>query len=231
MVYPTYPTVLPRHELTGPECTNEPEWFKRRDVRAPKPFLQRLIDAQLEPLKDELHFTRQLLFENEGLGHFLERLQTAEQKELSAREKVWEAVERAVAAQEGAASAETKLVRLRVKGTCFLLSSRYLSSHFAAAAWKGELDQVRVEKERLEGKNAQLQGRLATGKYSLFLPFDLTADITGHSKSSFPHAARGGKEGGPKADGQAGREGFAEAFIRPERGGEKAQQSCQEESA
>lgn len=78
MIYPTYPTVLPRHELTGPECTNEPEWFKRRDVRAPKPFLQRLIDAQLEPLKDELHFTRQPLFENEGLGHFLERLQTAD---------------------------------------------------------------------------------------------------------------------------------------------------------
>lgn len=123
MVYPTYPTVLPRHELTGPECTNEPEWFKRRDVRATKPCLQRLIDEQLEPLKDELHFTRQLLFENEGLGSFLERVQTAEQKTLVVQEKLLEAEERVVAAEEAAATAETRSVRTRVKRTYSLFNS------------------------------------------------------------------------------------------------------------
>ncbi len=83
-----------------------------------------------------------------------------------------------------------------------------------------------TEKERLRGK-------LAVGKYNPLPPVRYRSDFIRYSKSSIPQDARCREAGEPKANGQAERDGFAEALFRPEDtsgGGEKAQQSCQEES-
>lgn len=83
-----------------------------------------------------------------------------------------------------------------------------------------------TEKERLRGK-------LAVGKYNPLPPLRYRPDLIRYSKSSIPQDARCREAGEPKANGQAERGGFAEALFPPEGnsgGGEKAQQSCQEES-
>ena len=122
-----YPTVQPRPDVFGPE------WINRRFVRAPRPFLQNMIDEQVEPLQDELWFTRKLLFDNEQLGHFLERLQTAEEKAQSAGDKLAaaeEALEAAkednVAAEEAWVAAEEKLVWKWIKSIYSSSQSRML---------------------------------------------------------------------------------------------------------
>jgi hypothetical protein len=76
--------------VTLPPCldTLGPGWLNERFGRSPTSFLQRKIDEQVEPLQDELWFTRKLLFENEQSGHFLERLQAAEAAKVAAEGKI-----------------------------------------------------------------------------------------------------------------------------------------------
>lgn len=74
-----------------------------------------MIDEQVEPLQDELWFTRKLLFDNEQLGQFLERLQAAEEKVQSAEEKAQSAEDAKVAAEKRRATAEAKVIGKRLK--------------------------------------------------------------------------------------------------------------------
>jgi len=88
-----------------------------------------MIDEQVEPLQDELWFTRKLLFDNEQLGHFLERLQAAEEKAQSAEDAKVAAEERAqsaqdakVAAEKRRATAEAKVIGKKLKSNCLRLN-------------------------------------------------------------------------------------------------------------
>ena len=79
MVYVTLP---PRPD------TLRPGWLNERFARSPRSFLQHKIDEQVEPLQEELWFTRKLLFENEQSSHFLEGLQAAEAAKVAAEGKI-----------------------------------------------------------------------------------------------------------------------------------------------
>lgn len=142
----SYPTVLPRPNVFGPG------WINRRFAREPRPFLQRMIDEQVEPLEEELWFTRKLLFENEQLGHFLERMQAAEEKALSLVAAIEAAQEAKEAAEEAGVAAEEKVIRKKAKSKRLRLrlNPLRLSLQLAVACWKEEYNVAAEKAARLE---------------------------------------------------------------------------------